>query len=62
MNLPSRQIEVGYWDDISSREAALKLGFLTTEEFALWVRPRDMTHPLDERSVSVSTWTGSKYA
>ncbi len=35
-----------YREDISLREAALKLGFLTAEEFDLWVRPQDMTHPL----------------
>ncbi len=32
--------------NISLREAALKLGFLTADEFDRWVRPRDMTHPL----------------
>ena len=35
-----------YREDISLREAALKLGFLTAEEFDLWVRPQNMTHPL----------------
>lgn len=35
-----------YQEDISLREAALKLGFLTAEQFDLWVRPQDMTHPL----------------
>src|ERR1700693_187014 len=35
-----------YREDISLREAALKLGFLTAEQFDLWVRPQDMTHPL----------------
>jgi fumarate hydratase class II len=29
----------------SLREAALKLGHLTGEEFDAWVRPEDMTHP-----------------
>ena len=28
------------------REAALKLGFVTAEQFDAWVRPADMTHPL----------------
>ena len=28
------------------REAALKLGFVTAEQFDAWVRPEDMTHPL----------------
>ena len=35
-----------YREDISLREAALKLGFLTAEQFDSWVRPQDMTHPL----------------
>ena len=33
-------------EDLSLREAALKLGFLTAEQFDSWVRPQDMTHPL----------------
>ena len=37
-----------YREDISLREAALKLGFLTAEQFDSWVRPEDMTHPLEE--------------
>ena len=32
----------------SVREAALKLGFVTAEQFDAWVRPEDMTHPLAE--------------
>ena len=35
-----------YREDISLREAALALGFVTAEEFDAWVRPEDMTHPL----------------
>ncbi len=38
-----------YREDISLREAALKLGFLTEQQFDLWVRPQDMTHPLGGR-------------
>ena len=38
-----------YRDDISLREAALKLGLLTPEQFDLWVRPEDMTHPLERK-------------
>jgi fumarate hydratase, class II len=34
-------------EDISLREAAVRLGFVTAEEFDLWVRPEDMTHPLN---------------
>jgi fumarate hydratase class II len=33
-------------EDISLREAALKLGFLTAEQFDSWVRPQGITHPL----------------
>ena len=38
-----------YREDISLREAALKLGFVTAEQFDAWVRPHDMTHPLTKR-------------
>jgi aspartate ammonia-lyase len=37
-----------YREEISLREAALKLGFVTAEQFDLWIRPQDMTHPLAE--------------
>jgi fumarate hydratase, class II len=37
-----------YREDISLREAALKLGFLTAEQFDSWVRPQDRTRPLAE--------------
>jgi fumarate hydratase class II len=33
-------------DDVTLREAAMKLGFLTGEQFDSWVRPEEMTHPL----------------
>jgi fumarate hydratase class II len=35
-----------YREDLSWREAALKLGLLTAEQFDVWVRPEEMTHPL----------------
>ena len=35
-----------YHEDLSLREAALKLAFLTAEQFDSWVRPEEMTHPL----------------
>jgi len=35
-----------YHEDLSLREAALKLGVLTAEQFDSWVRPDEMTHPL----------------
>ena len=34
-------------DDLSLRDAALKLGFLTAEDYDRWVKPSDMTHPLE---------------
>ncbi len=37
-----------YRDDISLRDAALKLGFVSEAQFDEWVRPEDMTHPLAE--------------
>ena len=37
-----------YREDLSLREAALKLGFLTGDKFDSWVRPQEMTHPLGE--------------
>jgi len=35
-----------YREDITLREAALKLGFVTAGQFDQWVRPEEMTHPL----------------
>jgi fumarate hydratase class II len=35
-----------YHENLSLREAALKLGLVTAEEFDTWVRPEEMTHPL----------------
>src|SRR5580704_4028865 len=35
-----------YREDISLREAALKVGFLNAQQFDSWVRPEEMTHPL----------------
>ncbi|HEX4772305.1 MAG TPA: hypothetical protein VH351_15825 [Bryobacteraceae bacterium] len=35
-----------YHEGVSLREAALKLGFVTGEQFDAWVRPEEMTHPL----------------
>jgi fumarate hydratase class II len=36
-------------ENLSLKQAALKLGFLTEEQFNQWVRPEDMTHPLAPR-------------
>ncbi len=41
-----------YREDLSLREAALKLGFLTAKQFDEWVRPADMTHPLELEKTS----------
>jgi len=38
-----------YREDLTLREAALRLGFLTAEQFDAWVRPEDMVHPLASR-------------
>ncbi len=35
-----------YREDITLREAALRLGYVTAEQFDQWVRPEEMTHPL----------------
>ena len=35
-----------YREDISLRDAALELGFVTGDQFDKWVRPEDMIHPL----------------
>src|SRR6266478_686570 len=39
-----------YREDLTLREAALRLGFVTAEQFDAWVRPEDMVHPLTSRS------------
>ena len=36
---------LAYREDLSLREAALELGYVTAEQFDRWVRPADMTHP-----------------
>ena len=36
-----------YREELTLRDAALKLGFLTAKQFDEWVRPEDMTHPLE---------------
>ena len=36
-----------YREDLTLRDAALQSGFVTAEEFDEWVRPQDMTHPLE---------------
>jgi fumarate hydratase class II len=39
-----------YREEMTLRQAALKLGFLTAEQFDSWVRPEDMTHPLAKQA------------
>ena len=36
-----------YREGLSLREAALRLGYVTAEQFDRWVRPEDMTRPLE---------------
>jgi len=36
-----------YRDDLTLRDAALRLGFVSAEQFDAWVRPEDMVHPLE---------------
>ena len=43
----SAQISLkAYREDLTLRDAALELGFVTGEQFDEWVRPEEMTHPL----------------
>src|ERR1700730_8157721 len=42
-----------YREELTLREAALKLGFLTVKQFDEWVRPEDMTHPLEPEKTRV---------
>jgi fumarate hydratase class II len=39
-------------EGLNLRDAALKLGFVTPEEFDRWVRPEEMTHPLPARALN----------
>jgi fumarate hydratase class II len=38
-------------EDLTLRESALQLGYLTTQQFDEWVRPEDMTHPLSRGAI-----------
>jgi fumarate hydratase class II len=47
----SSQISLkAYRENLTLRDAAVKLGFLTREQFEQWVRPEEMTHPLTPQS------------
>lgn len=37
-----------YRENLTLREAALKSGYVTAQQFDEWVRPEDMTHPLEK--------------
>ena len=39
---------LAYRENLSLRDAALRFG-LTGEQFDMWVRPQDMTHPLGDK-------------
>jgi fumarate hydratase class II len=41
----ARISQMAYREGTSLREAAVKLGYVTGEQFDRWVRPEDMTHP-----------------
>ncbi|NLE23067.1 MAG: class II fumarate hydratase [Actinobacteria bacterium] len=43
----ARIAQTAHREGVTLREAALDLGYVTAEEFDLWVRPEDMTHPLE---------------
>jgi len=38
-----------YTGNLTLKEAALKLGLLTEEEFDKWIIPREMTHPMKSK-------------
>jgi len=38
-----------YREDLTLRDAAVHLGFVTAEQFDEWVRPEEMTHPLEQQ-------------
>jgi fumarate hydratase class II len=48
----ARISRTAFLEDIGLREAALRLGFLTADQFDNWVRPEDMTHPLNKSGAS----------
>ncbi len=44
----ARVAQTAHHEGLALKEAAVVLGFVTAEQFDAWVRPEDMTHPLDE--------------
>ncbi|HWZ60131.1 MAG TPA: hypothetical protein VNW46_14235 [Gemmatimonadaceae bacterium] len=47
--MPAKISLKAYREDLTPRDAALRLGLLTAEQFDAWVRPEDMVHPLTSR-------------
>ncbi len=50
-------------EDLSLKDAVLKVGYRTGEQFDKWVRPEDMTYPLtnnarEPRPLAVGALTG----
>ena len=43
----ARIAQKAHHEGLTLKQAALDLGYVTAEEFDAWVRPEDMTHPLD---------------
>ena len=43
----ARIAQTAHHEGLTLKEAALGLGYVTAEQFDVWVRPEDMTHPLD---------------
>ena len=43
----ARIAQKAHHESLTLKEAALGLGFVTAEQFDAWVRPEDMTHPLN---------------
>ena len=35
-------------EELSLRDAALKLGFVSADDYDRWVKPEDMTHPRED--------------
>jgi fumarate hydratase class II len=43
----ARIAQKAHHEGLTLKDAALGLGYVTAEQFDVWVRPEDMTHPLD---------------
>ncbi len=47
--MPAKISLKAYREDLTPRDAALRLGLLTAEQFDAWARPEDMVHPFTSR-------------